>query len=242
MSLQSRSIPKAGRRHIVPIALIAVVVLVAGVLVAGEAYARHKVSNCISSQFEKEMGSRIKVGFGPKPLLITWIDGKLSELTVDSDDADFGPAAGMRVHARFNDLDVSDSSTTGTTIGSSAAHVDWSNPGIAQTLKGLVSEVRSVPATGQLDMRVLGGIGTLQVVPQIRDGKVDVQVSSASLLGIGIPNDLAEGVVDLMTDSLQTYPMGLQPTEVRVTDSGLEVDLHGGPTRLPPAENSEATC
>lgn len=242
MSLQTRSTPKVGRRRIVPIALIAVLVLLAGALVAGEAYARHTVASCISSQFEKEMGSRIKVGFGPKPMLITWIDGKLSEMTVDSDDADFGPAAGMQVHARFNNLDVSDSGTTGTTIGSSSAHVIWSDTGIAQTLKGLVSEVQSVPESGQLNMQVLGGLGTLQVIPQIRDGKVDVQVSSASLLGIGIPNDLAEGVVDLMTESLQTYPMGLEPTEVRVIDSGLEVNLRGGPTQLPPADNSEATC
>ncbi|WP_051163154.1 LmeA family phospholipid-binding protein [Nocardia brevicatena] len=242
MPLQTRSTPKAGRRRTVLIALISTVVLLAGALVAGEAYARHTVASCISSQFEKEMGSRIKVGFGPKPLLVTWIDGKLSSMTVDSDDADFGPAAGMQVHARFNHLDVSNSSTSGTTIGSSSADVSWSNEGITQTLKGLVSDVQSVPDAGQLNMQVLGGLGTLQAVPQIRDGKVDVQVSSARILGIGIPNDLAEGVVDLMTESLQTYPLGLEPTELRVTDNGLEVDLRGGPTQLPSGDSSDTTC
>lgn len=242
MSTKSLSVPKVSRRTTV-IALVVVLVLVAGALIGGEAYARHRIASCISSQFEKEMGSKIDVGFGAKPLLITWLDGKVSRMDVDSEGAEFGPAVGMQVHAQFHDITMPEGSSSGSSIGSSSADVSWSNTGISETLKGLVSDVVSDPGTGQLTMKVLGGIGELQVVPQVKDGKVDVSVAQAQFLGFGIPDDLAQGVVDLMTESLQTYPLGLEPTELRVTDNGIEVDLAGGAAELPaPAEGSNASC
>lgn len=240
MPTKSQSVPKVSRRAIV-IAVVTALVLVAAALVGGEAYARHHIASCISSQFEKEMGSRINVGFGAKPLLVTWIDGKVSRMDVDSEGAEFGPALDMRVHARFHDIEMPKGSSSGSTIGSSEADVSWSNTGIAGTLQGLVSEVVSDPTSGQLTMKVLGGFGELRVTPTIQDGKVRMQVADAQFLGFGVPDDLAEGVVDLMTQSLQTYPLGLEPTDLRVTGSGIEVDLRGGRTELPPAEGN-ASC
>jgi hypothetical protein len=132
-------------------------------------------------------------------------------------------------------------SNSGSSVGSSNADVTWSNSGISQTLQGLVSDVQSDPDTGQLTMKVLGGFGAMQLTPRIQDGKVDIDVAQAQFLGIGVPDDLAQGVVDLMTESLQTYPMGLQPTDLRVTADGIQVDLQGGPTELPAAEGN-ASC
>lgn len=241
MPTKTLSVPKVSRRTAV-IAVITALVLVAGALIGGEAYARHRIASCISSQFEKEMGSKINVGFGAKPLLITMVDGKVSRMDVDSEGAEFGPAVDMQVHAQFHDIEMPEGSNSGSTIGSSDADVRWSNEGMAQTLKGLVSEVRSDPATGQLTMQVLGGLGALQLTPEIVGGKVQMQVAQAQFLGIGVPDDLAEGVVDLMTESMQVYPLGLQPTELRVTDNGVEIDLHGGRAQLPAPPEGSSSC
>lgn len=54
------------------------------------------------------MGSKIDVGFGAKPMLVTWVDGKLPEVNVNSDDVKFGPAVGMQVQATFRDIEVTD--------------------------------------------------------------------------------------------------------------------------------------
>ncbi|ONM47548.1 LmeA family phospholipid-binding protein [Nocardia donostiensis] len=240
MPIQPRPAPRVSRRTLV-IALVTVVVVLAAVLVGGEAYARHTVASCISSQLEKEMGSKIDVGFGPKPMLLTWIDGELPRMSIDSDGVQFGPAVGMRVQATFHDIQVADGGSKGTEIGSSTAHVTWSNEGIAQTLKGLVSDVSSSESSGVLTMAALGGIAQLQLIPQIRDGQVDVQLTSAELLGIGVPNDLAQAVVDLFTQGFQNYPFGMQPTQLKVTDNGVEVQLRGGPTELP-AGNGDTSC
>ncbi|MEV0341917.1 DUF2993 domain-containing protein [Nocardia sp. NPDC050713] len=230
-------------RRTLVIALVVVATLLAAVLVGGEAYARHVVSRCISSQFEKEMGSRIDVGFGAKPMLITWLDGKVSSVTVDSQDNKFGPAVGMVVHAEFHDLEGVNSGNGGGVVGSSSAHVTWSNEGIQESLGGMVSGVRSSSATGMITLDVLGGLAQLQVHPEVRNGVVEVQTKSAELLGIGLPTDLVEGIVDIMTESLQSYPMGLKATEIKVTDDGVVAQLAGGRTELPAAENNaEVRC
>ncbi|WP_327110451.1 DUF2993 domain-containing protein [Nocardia sp. NBC_01730] len=223
-------------RRALLIALIVVATLLATVLVGGEVYARHMVSRCISTQFEKELGSKIDVRFGPKPMLITWIDGKVPSVRVTSDDSKFGPAVGMVVHAVFRDIDVSDHG--GGVINSSSADVTWSNEGIQETLGGLVSGVSSSASTGLISLKVLGGLAELHVKPQIQNGVVQVETMSAELLGMGLPADLVQGIVDVFTQSLQSYPLGMQPTEIKVTDSGIAVELAGGRTELPSADNN----
>ncbi|MGV9615512.1 LmeA family phospholipid-binding protein [Nocardia xishanensis] len=237
MSTKPSTALNVSRRTLV-IALVVVATLLVTILVAGEAYARHAVSRCISSQFEKEMGSQIDVGFGAKPMLITWFDGKVSSVTVDSKDNKFGPAVGMVVHAKFNDLEGVNNAQGGGSVGSSSANVTWSNEGIEETLGGMVSGVRSSSSTGMITLDVLGGLAQLQVHPEVRNGVVEVQTKSAELLGIGLPTDLVEGIVDLMTQSLQSYPMGLKATEIEVTDNGVAVQLAGGHTQLPAADNN----
>ncbi|MFQ6398419.1 DUF2993 domain-containing protein [Nocardia sp. KC 131] len=239
MSQKPPATVNSSRRTLV-IALVVVATLLIGALVGGEVFARHKVSHCISTQFEKEMGSKIDVGFGWKPMLVTWVDGKVSEVTVDSDDSKFGPAVGMVVHARFNGVDVKNGGQGGGTIDSSSADVTWNNDGIEKTLGALVSGVKSSASSGMLTLDVLGGLAQLQVQPKVTDGVVQIDTKSAQLLGMGLPTDLVQGIVDVFSQSLQSYPLGMKATDIKVTDDGIEVKLAGGHTELtadPKAEN-----
>ncbi|MBF6211345.1 DUF2993 domain-containing protein [Nocardia puris] len=241
MSTKPSTAPKVSRRTLV-IALAVVATLLVTVLVGGEAYARHVVSRCISTQFEREMGSQIDVSFGAKPMLITWLDGKVSSVRVDSLDNQFGPAVGMDVHATFNDVEVIDNGRGGGVVGSSSAEVTWSNEGIRDTLGGLVSGVTSSQNNDMITLDVLGGFAQLQVQPQVSAGAVDVRTHSAELLGIGLPTDLVAGIVELFSDSLQSYPLGLKATRITVTDDGIAVHLEGGRAEMPPSSGSETSC
>lgn len=244
MSTQTPQRPKVGRRTLV-IALVVVAVLLVAAIVSTEAYARHQISRCISSSFEQEMGSSIDVSFGPKPMLITYIDGKVGSVTIDSEDNKFGPAVGMVVHAEFEDIELVDRGRGGGTIGSSSAEVTWNNEGIAQTLGGMVSGVQSSSKTGLLTLDVLGGLAQLEVQPMVRNGNVEVETKSAQLLGLGLPTDLVQGIVEVFTQSLQSYPLGLRAQEVKVTDDGVVVQLSGGKTQLetaPSDRQAEFTC
>ncbi|MEC3919633.1 LmeA family phospholipid-binding protein [Nocardia sp. CDC160] len=229
---------RRNRKKTLLIVGLVVALLVAGGLAGGEAYARHKYESCISSQFEAQMGSKIDVSFGWKPLLLTMFDKKVSSVTVDSDDTKFGPAQDMVVHATFNDVELKDNGQQGATVGSSTAEVTWSNAGITKTLGGLVSGATSDPNSGTLSFAVLGGLAQLQVKPKIVGDKIQVDTLQASLMGFGLPTDLVSGIVDLMTQSLQSYPMGLKPTKVEVTNDGLHVSLRGGHADLQAADQN----
>ncbi|MEV0249235.1 DUF2993 domain-containing protein [Nocardia sp. NPDC050712] len=234
--------PRVSRRTLT-IALAVVVALLVSLLIGGEAYARHRIANCVSAQFEQEMGSKIDVGFGVKPLLITYLDDKIGKVTVDSDDTKFGPAVGMVVHAEFHDLEMVDGGRGGGTIGSSSADVTWSNAGIEETLAGLVTGVSSSKSSGVLTLKVLGGLAELEVKPVVKNGVVQVETQSAALLGMGLPTDLVQGIVDVISKSLQSYPFNMTPTEISVTDDGIAVRLSGGATELPAAQGgSDIRC
>ncbi|WP_245677355.1 LmeA family phospholipid-binding protein [Nocardia acidivorans] len=229
------------KRTLLIVGLVLALIVVGG-LAGGEAYARRTVENCISSQFEAQMGSKIDVSFGAKPMLLTMFDNKVGSVTVDSDDSKFGPAVGMVVHATFHDIELQDQGRAGGTVGSSEAEVTWSNDGIVKTLGGLVSGATSDPSSGTLNFNVLGGLAQLQVKPKIVGDKVEVETKSAALLGFGLPTDLVSGIVDLMSESLQNYPMGLQPTKVEVTSDGLHISLKGGKTTLQTTDSTGKTA
>ena len=94
-----------------------------------------------------------------------------------------------------------------------------------------------------LTLDVLGGLAQLQVQPVVRNGAVEIETKSARLLGIGMPTDLVQGIVELFSQSLQSYPMGLKPTDIKVTDNGIDVRLAGGYTELPANQgSSEMSC
>ncbi|MBO0852538.1 MAG: DUF2993 domain-containing protein [Nocardia sp.] len=230
------------RRRIVLIAVLVVVLALVGTAVGAETYVRHRAEGCMASQVQQELGSKVKVGFGWKPLLLTALDHRIGSVTVDSDDAKFGPAVDMRVHAQLNNIELINGGQGGTKLGSSSADATWSNDGIGQTLGGMVSGVQSDPAGGTLDLKVLGGLADLKVQPHIVGGRIEVATQSAQLLGLGLPTDLVDSIVKSMTEGMQNYPMGMQPIDVKVTDSGINVSLRGGATTLPGAQGANIDC
>ncbi len=223
------------RGRIALIVGLVIILAVVATAVGTEVYARKHYSQCIAGQLEKSLGTKVSVHFGAKPLLLTYFDKKVGSVTVDSDDAQFGPAVGMKVKATLHDITINSSNAT---VGSSDADANWSDDGIAQTLNGLVSGVQSNPGAGTLEMRALGGLAGLQLRPHIVGNQIQVDTVNANLLGFGLPTDLVDGIVKTMSESLQTYPLGMKPTSVTVTDSGIDVGLTGGATTLQSDSNA----
>ena len=57
------------RNLVLTIALVVIVALVA-LLIGTELYVRHNVKQCMSSQFQSELGSQVDVGLSAKPVLL----------------------------------------------------------------------------------------------------------------------------------------------------------------------------
>ncbi len=120
-----------------------------------------------------------------KPVLLQAVDKKVPYISIDSDDSSFGPATGMQVHAKVNDINLQPSAGNSGTVGSSSADVTWSTAGILATLQeqtfgGLVSGVTADSSAGTLAFDVGPvGLAKLTVKPTVTNGVVDVQTVGA---------------------------------------------------------------
>ncbi|MCX5041815.1 DUF2993 domain-containing protein [Aldersonia sp. NBC_00410] len=239
--------PKSRRNRVLAIVIVVVVLLAAG-LVGAELYARHTVVNCLTEQFEADLGSQVDIGLSAKPVLLQAIDKQVPHVTIDSADSSFGPAQDMQVHARANDIDITGTDTSAASIGNSSADIAWSADGIlrtvqAQTFGGLISSVQSSAADGTLTFDVgPAGLAQLVVRPVVGNGMVDVETVSAEVLGLGIPTDLVDGVVQIISTSLQNYPLGMTPQSLVVDDTGITMSLAGGAYDVPQATDDSARC
>lgn len=224
--------------------MIVVAALVAA-LIAGELYVRHQVKSCMAQQFESQLGSQVDVGLAWKPVLLQSLDNEVPYITIDSDDSSFGPAQQMEVHARVENISIENTPESSGTIGSSQADIHWTTQGILATLQeqafgGLITDVRADEAAGTLTFSVgPAGIAELTVEPTVANGTVRVETVGAEILGFGLPTDLVDGVVQTLTDSLQTYPLGMEPTSLTVTDEAIDISLEGGAYTMPPQDPSQ---
>ena len=238
--------PKPKRRKAVTISLIVVAALVVA-LIGGELFLRQRATSCMESQFESQLGSPVDVSLSWKPVLLQMTGKNVPYVEIDSKGSAFGPAQGMEVRARANDIKITDSADSSGTIGSSSADVTWSTDGIlatlqAQPLGGMITAVTADPTAGTLKVSV-GGFADMTVQPKVQDGKIDVETVSAAILGLGLPTALVDGIVQALTDGLQQYPLGMEPTALTVTDSGIDVNLQGGEYVMPAADpNAQSGC
>lgn len=235
--------PTSKRNRIVLIALLVVGALVVA-LVAGEIYARHTVKNCMAGQFESELGTQVDVGLSAKPVLLQMVDKNVPYVTIDSDDSSFGPAKDMKVHAKVDDVKIDKSDQSSGSIGSSSADIEWSDQGILSTVQeqsfgGLISGVTSSQADGTLSFDVgPAGLAKLTVRPQVQGNTVNLETVNAQILGLGLPTDLVDGIVKTIGDSLQTYPLGMAPKSLSISDTGLKMSLAGGAYTMPAQQRS----
>ncbi|MGC0365509.1 hypothetical protein ABH922_003493 [Rhodococcus sp. 27YEA15] len=231
-------------RNRVLVALLVVIAVLVAALIGGEFFVRNQIKSCMADQFQSELGSQVDVGLSWKPVLLQAVDKKVPYITIDSDDGSFGPATGMQVHAKVENIDLQASNGNSGTIGSSSADVDWSTAGIlstiqAQTFGALVTGVTTDASAGTLAFDVgPAGLAKLTVKPTVAGGVVTVQTVGAEILGLGLPTDLVDGVVQILTDSLQTYPLDMKPTSLTVTDSSIKISLEGGAFTLPASGGS----
>lgn len=239
------------RRHTALIVTIAVVVALVAVVVGGEFYARHRVSQCVATAVQGELGGDVDVSLGATPLLFTVVTGNVSSLSIDSDDVSLaGPAQssirGLTLRSTIHDIDLPEGDSAGT-VGSSEATVRWPSSQMLASLQtlpfgSLISGVTTDPSSQTVRVDVLGGLGSMTLTPTVSGGAVTMEASDITALGIGLPTGGAQQIIDLLTANLSDYPLGMAPQSVQVTQDGLQVDLRGGAAPLSSAGAADVDC
>ncbi|MGW4535207.1 LmeA family phospholipid-binding protein [Nocardia sp. NPDC004340] len=210
------------------------VTLVAACGVAAEIYYRDRVERCVAAQAQRELGSSVTVGFGARPLLLAAIDHHIPSMTLDTENAAFGPAVGMQAQVNLKDVDLADKSSSGASVTSSRTTATWSDTAILSTLRGLASEVTSQPDTNSITVQLLTGLAAVELRPYAADGKIQIETVSSR----GVPAGMADRILGVVAQSLQDYPLNQQPTDITVTPAGLRIQLAGGFAELPGSTGS----
>ncbi|MFD6222245.1 LmeA family phospholipid-binding protein [Nocardia asteroides] len=210
------------------IGLVVALVLATIGIASAELYLRNRIESCLTTGLRDDLGSSVEVDLGLRPVVLSLIDRRIPELTVDSGDAQFGPAVDMAVHATLHDVSMAEGDDSATVSGSEA-RVDWSTGAIERTLHGLAGDVRTSAADGTVDVTGIVGVVSVRLRPYVDNGVIRVEIVSSR----GVPPQIAAEIADLLAESLRDYPLGLRPQSVTVTDSGIRVELRGGGAALP---------
>ena len=84
-------------------------------------------------------------------------------------------------------------------------------------------------------LTMVGGFAHLELRPHVVDHTIQRDTVSTR----GLPTDLVDSVIDLITRSLRSYPLDMRAEDLRVTDSGIVVASIKGRTTL---RGSGDTC
>jgi hypothetical protein len=121
--------------------------------------------------------------------------------------------------------------------GLSTGLLTFAQPLIDAASKNLVTDVKTDPSSGEIELS--GTLGHLNVKPVVANGRVKLTATEAGfslpLLGDQpLPTEAFDPLVSRFTDRLASdLPMGLQPTRMEVTATGITAVLETSNATIP---------
>ncbi|KUH64341.1 hypothetical protein AU184_01860 [Mycolicibacterium novocastrense] len=212
---------------IVLVVVIVVALVLAGVL-AGELYARKRANDVVAGVTSCVVEDEASASFGVMPpFLIQHMSGHYTNIHIETAGNQIRDAKGMKVELTIEDVRLEDTATSGGTIGSLVADINWSSEGIRQTISdsipligAFVSGVTTNPSDDTIELE--GGLGSIRARPAVVDGGISLQVIELTGLGFTLPREAVQPALDAFTSELtKNYPMNIKADSVEVTDEGV---------------------
>jgi hypothetical protein len=207
--------------------LIAVIVigLVAAGLLASELYARHRAERVVAAATECVVHDKASVSFGATPLLLQLATGHYRNISIHTAGNRIGNARGMKADVWIDDVQL-DGDAVGT-VGALDAMITWSADGMKQSiqdavapLRGLVTGVQTNPDDGTIKLQ--GNLGSVTTKPQVREGRMALQVVDVTGLGLLLPTEMVQSALDAFTTHLtENYPLDIHADSVQITDDAV---------------------
>ena len=92
------------------------------------------------------------------------------------------------------------------------------------TLTGIETDTDN----GVLNFAIGGGLAKLAMHPKAEDGKLKMDVEGGKLLGFDMPQSVIDSIRDSLTKQSQEGVIeGMDVTDVKVTEHGMELHMHG---------------
>jgi hypothetical protein len=207
--------------------VVIVVALIAGGLLAGELYARHRADSVVAAATECVVQDKATVSFGATPFLLQHMTGHYGNISITTAGNQIREAKGMKAQVQVDDVRLQSSGNSKGTIGALDATITWSSDGIKQTVAGAIplfgsflTGVQTNPSDGTIEMQ--GALGSIVAKPQVANNGISLQVVSLTGLGFTLPSEAVQPALDAFSSTLtQNYPLGIHADSVQVTDSGV---------------------
>jgi hypothetical protein len=211
------------------IVLIAVIVigLVTAGLLAGELYARHRAESVVAAAAECVVHDKASVSFGATPLLLQFATGHYRNISIQTAGNRIGNNRGMKADVRLDHVRLDGDADAMGTVGTLDAVITWSADGMRQSiqeaiapLRGLVTGVQTNLEDGTIKLQ--GNLGTITIKPQVKDGRVALQLVDVTGLGLLLPSETVQSALDAFTPRLtESYPLDIHADSVQVTNDGV---------------------
>jgi hypothetical protein len=204
---------------------VIVIGLVAVSLLASELYARHRAESVVAAATECVVQDKASVSFGATPLLLQLATGHYRNISIHTAGNRIGNARGMKADVWIDDVRL-DGDAVGT-VGALDAMITWSADGMKQSiqeaiplLRGLVTGVQTNPDDGTIKLQ--GNLGSVTTKPQVADGLVALQVVDVTGLGLLLPSEMVQSVLDAFTNRItENYPLDIHADSLQITNDGV---------------------
>lgn len=234
---------KRNTKKWVGLGLVGALLLVIAGLGGTEFYLRHEVKQCISKAFGSLTGETATVALSSKPMLLQVLAKEIPFVEVNSSGSGEG-----RLHLRVDDITSSgNQSTIGKIDGNgvmpfaqilatarAAGPVSGGNDPTSQV--GAASQLQSIKSNGDGTFDVTVTVQaviiplpvTVTLRPTLQDGKPHLEVVQASMLVFGIPPDLAQNVVNDLTNAMFSEGLrDMKMSKFEVEGEGIAFALSG---------------
>ncbi|WP_019202136.1 LmeA family phospholipid-binding protein [Tsukamurella sp. 1534] len=203
--------------------LVAVLVIL---LAGSELYIRNHVQNCLADNIKNgTKANDVSVSFSKKPMLLQNASGKLSEIDIQANGLNGSP--GLDAHILLKGVETGGDNRVddATIVGS------MSTEGIKQKVSQVqvLSEPQVSVNAAEKKIEVSGTAVilpvTITLTPTLKDNKVQLTASKASVMGFGVPDDLAQQLIDTFADI--PTPKGLTAKDLQMNDQGITLTYTG---------------
>lgn len=248
---------KSGKGWKIALAVLAVVVVLLGLGEFGaRTYFANQITNSVKQEAEKNgttLESDPKVSFGSSPLLLSLITGSIgsmvlelpSTINISYQDNDKSkpivkgyPAVQVDAHDLTPSANGDDMRMGKVTIDTSipkelmlaqaqkSTEASTGNLGFLSTFLR-VTDIQPNIQNQTMDFQLGSGLATLQMKPIIDNGSLTFDVNSAEILGQRLPQQFVDQLKNSLSGTTVAEVGGLKFQNVAVTQSGLDLTLHG---------------
>ncbi|WP_300611324.1 DUF2993 domain-containing protein [Corynebacterium sp.] len=248
------------------LAIIVVIVLLLALIAEFGArwYIKHEITNAMTEASDSRMTEDPKVSLGTTPVLFGLVQGSLPHLevevpsSIDVSYEDNDPSrpviTGMpRTHITGKKLSMGENPedmifgelTVDAELPKEVMQAEMIANQNQQSGDDLMSQLLQVndvvpnPKDQTLEVQFSGGLASIVMSPKIEQGQLTMDVSAVKVFGQKLPDVLAETLGGAVEDSVdQNTPGGLEARDVRITNDGLQISLHGTDVHIDELQNS----